>query len=72
MDQIYRQDFNGNIISHTKDIKAYTYLRYLCMFVYSRVQHILCCVSLCLSSSGVTTVSNISGLYIFDCPFGVL
>jgi hypothetical protein len=25
-----------------------SYLRYLCLFVYSGVQHILCCVCVCL------------------------
>ena len=42
-----------------------SYLRYLCLFVYSGVQHILCCVFMfCLSSSCVPNVAVSQ-----DCPF---
>ena len=41
-----------------------SYLRYLCLFVYSGVQHILCCF--------VFRVPSFSELSIFDCPFGIL
>jgi hypothetical protein len=44
-----------------------SYLRYLCLFAYSGVQHILCCVFLC-----VPYVASFSGLSIFDCRFGIL
>jgi hypothetical protein len=46
---------------------SYMYLRYLCLFVYSAVQHILCCVFglfvvvLCL----VYPMLSVS----LDCPF---
>jgi hypothetical protein len=51
-----------------------SYLRYLCLLAYSGVQHILCCVFvfLFLSSSCVPYVASFSGLFIFDCPIGVL
>ena len=45
-----------------------SYLRYLCLFAHSGVQHILCCVTY----SDVPCVASISGLFIFDCPFGIL
>ena len=49
-----------------------SYLRYLCLFVYSGVQYILCCVFvLFYFSSGIPSVASISGLPIFDCPFGI-
>jgi hypothetical protein len=41
-----------------------SYLRYLCLFAYSGVQHILCCV--------FVLFFFVSGLSIFDCPFGIL
>jgi hypothetical protein len=42
-----------------------SYLRYVCSFAYSGVQHILCCVFMfCLSSSCVPTVAVSQ-----DCPF---
>jgi hypothetical protein len=34
-----------------------SYLRSLCLFTYSGVQHILCCVFVLFSSSGVSRVS---------------
>ena len=45
-----------------------SYLRYVCLFVYSGVQHILCCVLLCFSSPCMPYVVSFSVLYIFDCP----
>jgi hypothetical protein len=41
-----------------------SYLRYSCLFAYSGVQHILCCILLCLSSSCVPYVVSISELSI--------
>ena len=38
------------------------------MFAYSGVQHILFCFSL----PCVLEVASFSGLFIFDCPFGIL
>ena len=46
-----------------------SYLHYLCLFAYSGVQDILCCVFVCLSSSCVTYVASFYGLSIFDCLF---
>jgi hypothetical protein len=49
-----------------------SYLRYLCLFTFSGVQHILCCVfcfvCLCLVSC-VPYVVSFSGFSILDCPF---
>jgi hypothetical protein len=44
-------------------------LRYLCLFAYSGVQHILCCVYVLFF---LVYVPSFSGLSIFDCPFGIL
>jgi hypothetical protein len=65
-----------------------SYLRYLCMFGYSGVQHILCCIFcfVCFRPvSCVPKVTSVSGLFVFvlylvyprlpvslDCPFGFL
>ena len=49
-----------------------SYLRYLCMFVYSGVQHTVLCFLFCFSLSPVPYVASFSGLSIFDCPFGIL
>ena len=52
-----------------------SYLRYFCLFVYSGVQHILCCayvlffVVLCIL---YRDVASFSGLSFFDGPFGIL
>ena len=46
-----------------------SYLRYLCLFMHSGVQHTLCCVFLRLR---VPYVASFSGLSIFDCPFDIL
>ena len=46
-----------------------SYLRYLCLFAYSGVQHI---VSNCYCSSCAPYVASFSGLSFFDCPFGIL
>ena len=43
------------------------YLRYLCLFAYSGVQHILC-----FSLSYVFYVASFSVLSFFNCPFGIL
>ena len=43
-----------------------SYLRYLCLFAYSGIQHVLCGV---FSSSCGPYVASFSGLSIFDCPF---
>jgi len=47
------------------------YLRYLCLFSYSGVQHILCCVSVYFALSSVPCVASFSRLSIFDCSFGI-
>jgi len=48
------------------------YLRYLYVFVYIGVQHILCCVFLlCFISSCVPCCQFLSIVH-FDCPIGIL
>ena len=43
-----------------------SYLRYLCLFVYSGVQYILfICFLFCFSSSCVPYVASFSGLFLF-------
>jgi len=49
-----------------------SYLRYLCLFVYNSIKHILCGVFVLFSSSCVPYVASVSGLSIFECPFGIL
>ena len=44
------------------------YLRYLCLFTQSGVQHILSCVFVCFSSSCVPYVASFSELSIFYAP----
>jgi hypothetical protein len=44
-----------------------SYLRYLCLFVHSGVQHLLCCVLFVLLR--LAYVASFSGLSICDCPF---
>jgi hypothetical protein len=55
-----------------------SYLRYMCLFVYSGVQHILCCVfrryvypmlpvSLCFSSLCVPYVASFSVFFVVLC-----
>jgi hypothetical protein len=70
--RLYLQLFVGGFMS---------FLRYLCLFAYSGVQHILCCVLffLYVSSSCVlcTQCNQLlwivhSWLSILDCPFGFL
>jgi len=64
--RLYFQLFVGVLMS---------YLRYLCLFTYSGVQHILHCVFcfVCLRLVlCVPNVPSISGLSILDCPFGFL
>jgi hypothetical protein len=45
-----------------------SYLRYLCLFAYSGVQHILCCVFALFSF----VLCSFSGLSVFDGLFGIL
>jgi len=45
-----------------------SYLRYLCLFEYSGVQHILCLFQFFFFSSCVHYVASFSRLSIFDCP----
>jgi hypothetical protein len=47
-----------------------SYLHYLCVFAYSGVRHIVFCVFVLF----VFVVSTLcfSGLFFFDCPFGIL
>ena len=52
--KIYFKLFVGALIS---------YLRYLCLFAYSDIQHMLCCVT----TSFVPYVTRFSGWTIFDC-----
>ena len=44
-----------------------SYLGYLCLLSYGGVQHILCCVFICFSSSCVPYVVPVSQ----DCPFNL-
>jgi hypothetical protein len=46
-----------------------SYLRHLCLFAYSGVQHILSCGFFPLSC--VPYVASCSGLSIFGCAFGI-
>jgi hypothetical protein len=46
------------------------FLRYLCLFAHSDVQHILCCVFFVLVLCLVNPVSL--DCPFFDCPFGIL
>jgi hypothetical protein len=48
-----------------------SYLRYLCLFAHSGVQHILCC-GFFSSSSCVPCVASFSGFFIFDGTFDIL
>ena len=61
--RLYLQLFVAGLIS---------YLRYLCLFAYSGINNILCCVYfVCLRL--VYPISSLSGLSNFDrCPFGIL
>ena len=52
-----------------------SYLRYLCLFVHSGVQHMLCCVFCFACLRLVSCVLNgvsFSGLSILDCHFSFL
>jgi hypothetical protein len=55
----YLQLFVGELMS---------YLRYLCLFVYSGVQHILCCVFVLSVSSCVPYVASFSVLSMLIVP----
>ena len=50
------------------------YSRYLCLFAYSGVQHILCCVFVLFFFVLCTLYifASFSGLFNFVCPFGIL
>jgi hypothetical protein len=61
--RLYLQLFVGGCMS---------YLHYLCLFAYSGVQLLLCCVFVLFSLSCVPYVSSFSGLSFFDCFFGIL
>jgi len=60
---LYLHLFVGRLVS---------YLRYLFLFTYSLIQHILCCAFVFFSSSCVPYVDSFSGLSIFDWPFDIL
>jgi hypothetical protein len=45
-----------------------SHLRYLCLFAYSNVQHILCCAFVLLSSSCVPYVASFNGLFFLIVP----
>jgi hypothetical protein len=47
-----------------------SYLRYLCLFAYCGVQHMLCYVFVLLSLSCVTCVTSFYGLFILTAPLG--
>ena len=51
-----------------------SYLRCLCLFVYSGIQLILCCVFALFYFvwSGIPYVASFSGLSFFECPFDIL
>ena len=61
--RVYLQLFVGGLMS---------YLRYLCLFVFSGVQYIVLCFCFVFLPSCVPYVASFSGLSNFDCPFGVL
>ena len=53
-----------------------SYLRYLCVFVYSDIQHILCCIlkkknSVCLRIVYSMLPDSLDYAF-FDFPFGIL
>jgi len=50
-----------------------SYIRYLCLFGYRAVEHILCCV-FCYAFPHLVypMLPVFSGLSIFDYPFGIL
>ena len=47
-----------------------SFIRYFCLLVHSGVQHILCC-GFVLVVFVLCLVVSFSGLFIFDCPFGL-
>ena len=49
-----------------------SYLRYVCLCAHSGVQVILRYVFFCFSSFCVPYVASFSGLYFFDCIFGII
>ena len=50
------------------DNLAHVYLRYLCLFTHSGVQHILCCVFVSFSSACVQCAARFCGFSIFLLP----
>ena len=61
--RIYLQLFVGGLMS---------YLRYLCLFAYSGVQHILCCVFVLFVFVLCILCCQFLWIVHFDCPFGIL
>ena len=62
--RLYLQLFVGGFMS---------YLRYFCLFTYSVVYHILCCVLFCLSSFLCTLCCQFLWIvHLFYCPFRIL
>jgi len=49
-----------------------SYLRYLCLFAYSGVQHILCCVFVLLFFIWCTLCCQFLWIVHFDCLFAIL
>ena len=49
-----------------------SYLRYLCLFTYSSVQQLLCCVFVSFVLSCVSYLASFSVLSIFYFPVGIL
>ena len=53
--------------------RAHVLFMLFVLFVYSGVQHILCCVLVLFFFVLCTLyVASLSGLSIFDCPYGIL
>jgi hypothetical protein len=72
---VHKTHFRNNLLFGSSLVvcgERISYLRYLCLFVYSGVQHILCCVFVfCFSSSCVPYIASYYGLSFFDYPFGI-
>jgi len=49
-----------------------SYLRYLCLFAYSDIQHILCCVFVLFFFVLCTLCYQFLWIVNFDCLFGIL
>jgi hypothetical protein len=66
----------GLVVEEMLDVKIImfvgglaSYLRYLCLFAHSGIQHIFCFL---FSSSCLPYAASFSGLSILYCPFGIL